>query len=276
MLSAVFAEEASERIEKTVSYILEHPTEFTPEAVGADIRDEVIQQLRGGLTDVDISHWSEKCVALIRMGDEKTIAKTMRARKEAIEKVGKSESIGGDGFPVQPLLISFLAEDFFREDGDEWTTRMNDDQLVLSLPISIGSATDVLRLMRKSSVFSPEVKAWLGSADGKFSFRTLDMAKFRSLMRQWWRENESHFAEKDYAAVKPGASLAGVLKPDDTEAPATSQQPPTSPALTGDPSPTTAVATDTQSSPYILPAAVGLSALAIAAAAFVFRRKKSD
>jgi hypothetical protein len=83
---------------------------------------------------------------------------------------------------------------------------------VRSTPISIGSAEYALKIMERSQSFNPEVKEWAGQAWKTFNYTTLDMPKFRSLMRKWWRENESHFAARNYKAVKPGGSWAEVLK----------------------------------------------------------------
>jgi hypothetical protein len=255
---------------------------ITPEMVDPAIRDEVVVQLRAKLRSDDVTIPVDVSISLILLGDEETIAKWMKASKAAQLKEGKNKSIGSDGLPVQPLLIPYLAEDFFRDDGEEWTATIIDDQMVLSEPISIGSIMAVLSLLRRSPAFSPEVKTWLYSAKGRFLYSNLDMLKLRNLMRQWWRENEGHFAAKDYAAVKPGASLAGVLKFDSLEALAASRKTlkaaaptapePSTPAPTT-PTPNTAVIATTQSSPYLIPAAVGLSAMAMAAAFFLWRKK---
>lgn len=221
---------------------------ITPYGVDSTVRDEVIAKLKTKLTPAQIENWGNVCVSLVLFGDEETIAKAMNARRARVLQVGRSESFGGDFRPVQPALIPYIVEDFFREDGEEYKIWKNDDQWVVSLPISIGSASDVLSLLRRSPAFSSKVKAWVGSGGSGFSFRTIDMRKFRDVMRQWWRENESHFAAKNYAAVKPGASLSEVVKP----------------------------GIDSRSNSNIIPTAVGLSALAIATAAFASWPKKSE
>ena len=94
----------------------------------------------------------------------------------------------------------------------EWTTRINDDQMVLSVPISIGSAVSVLGIMRRSSAFSPEVKEWLDSAKGDFIYSYLDMQKFRNVMRQWWREINVPFRRMSFSTARPMVTIGRSMR----------------------------------------------------------------
>ena len=167
-----------------------------------------------------------------------------------------------------------MAEDFFREDGEEWEIGMRDTDIrTSSMPISIGSILDVLSILQRSSAFNEDVKKWVEGSLG-VSISKLDMPKCRNLMRTWWRENEGHFAKRDYAAVKPGAPLgrnlakSGVYENDPAYQPQPTESAPSA-AFT----PSKSGSTEPRSSSHILAVTIGLSILAIVTCAFVFRWK---
>ena len=260
--------------------------------VTPEIRDEVIMYLRRGADGADPDSGIKSGLGpspnsydlLLRLGDEQTMMEEVEAyRNDAAEHGKASMKVSRWAETAQPLLIPMIAEDFYRDDGDEITFDQIDD---LSRPkgsLSAGSALRAVVILQNSPAFSQEVRTWAretydgykiieaGIADGNRG----NVSRFLQVMRTWWRGNESHFAAKDYAAVNPGAALAEVVKRNNIEAPTSSQMPPIAPALTGAPSPAIAIAAESQSSPYIIPAAVGLSVLAITAAALLYRRKKN-
>ena len=198
----------------------------------------------------------------------------MRRAREARVKAGRYESGGGNFYP-QPLLIPHMAEDFFREDGNGWEIGMRDTDIRTSfMPISIGSILDVLSILRRSPAFNEDVKKWVEDSLG-VSISKLDMPKCRNLMRMWWRENEGHFAKRDYAAVKPGAPLGrNLAKPGAYENDPAYQPKPTTSAPVATFPPPKAASSEPDSISYIFVTAISLSILVIAASAFFVRSRK--
>jgi hypothetical protein len=111
LLECVVPAQSGYSVAEIISFV-EH-NYITPEMVNPAIREEVVAQLRAKLRADNINIPENVSGSLILLGDDQTIAKVMEKRREAILKVGKSQSIGGDFGPSHPLLIPYLAEDFF-------------------------------------------------------------------------------------------------------------------------------------------------------------------
>lgn len=245
---------------------------LTPGRVRPEIRDEVIVHLRAKLHPDDPCFPMYTSDSLVALGDEQTIERVIRQIKEKAAKTGTWYSIGQYSYP-QPLLIPYLAEDFFRDDGDtidEQVTRRDLDHL----QISIGRVLDVLNILRRSPAFSEDMHKWSENTIA-VPLKLLDISKCRQVMRSWWLENKEHFAKRDYASVRPGAPLgrniakAGAYDNDPAYA---SQPTPNVPAAIAAPS--TAVPRELGSKPHGFITVVALSILAIAAGGFYFLRKK--
>lgn len=98
----------------------------------------------------------------------------------------------------QPLLIPLIADDLKIEEVAEWQLLGGD---VLVWPRSVASAQIISCILMNSPVFRDDVKK---SASGHFrSMNSQAVEEERKAFRQWWQENEGHFAKKDYAAVRP-------------------------------------------------------------------------
>ena len=143
------------------------------------------------------------------------------------------------------------------------------------IPLSSAAATAILHVIANTDAFSAETRIWAQAVPAQIEPSVEGRLEYIEMMRNWWRENERHFQAKDYAAVKRGAPLSEPKPPEDTEPPAASEPLPTVPTVPTPPSPSAVVSIPSDSSPYIIPVAIGLSALLIAATIFIFRRKKS-
>lgn len=246
---------------------------LTPSRVRPEIRNEVIVQLRAKLLPDDPYFPRHASDSLVSLGDEQTIEKIMRLTRESRLKVGR-DAYNGDPPYSQPLLIPYWAEDFSREDGEEWEMAFDDGRRVYYVPISIGSVLRVLSILRKSAAFNEDVHKWVEGGIGILP-RHLDMPKCRNIMRTWWRENEGAFTRRDYSAVKPGAPLGRNLAKAgayDNDPAYTSQPTPNVPVAIAAPS--TALPSELGSKPHGFITVVALSILAIAAGGFYFLRKK--
>ena len=283
-------------VEEVVS-LADHNT-LTPKMVPTEIRNEVIVRLRAKLRLTDeygfIPH--DVCESLVALGDEQTIERVMHEFRENARKGTGTQSLGNNVYP-QPLLIPYLAENFFLEDGDVIDT----DKIWVSssnLQFSIASILDVFGIIRRSSAFNADLKEWV-KAEPSIPLRILDVPKCREVMRTWWRENEEHFAKRNYAAVKPGAPLGkNLVKADASKddafyrawlaasaSDADSTQTPTAPnsrdqvissgSVDHSSEPQT-LSTGTDPHPFLITAAITLSVLATVAGFFALRRKKEQ
>lgn len=258
--------------------------------VTPDIRDEVIMYLRRGAEGADaitgrtnyLGPDRTSAMLLIRLGDEQQMKKAMdRYRQEAENsghtlnpEPGIAQEMTGTG---QPLMIPLFAPDFFRNDGDHIRLYSDGDMTFWESPLSISSIFSTLSVIQKSSEFSNELRGWARAIDEEFARRLYKMPPhlgiFKSIMQQWWRENEKHFAAKDYAAVKPGAPVAETLKPAESPAEATPKAAAEVPVPPAPASPPTVVQKSPSNARYYIVAVI-LSVLALAAIVFV--RKKAD
>lgn len=96
----------------------------------------------------------------------------------------------------EPWVIEEVAPDLFRE--EEIPPARGD---LPELPISHGSAALIVANLRQASIYREEVLQWAKQTN------LHDQPAIRGVMRDWWRENERFFKEKNYLAVKPGRAL---------------------------------------------------------------------
>ena len=102
----------------------------------------------------------------------------------------------------EPWVIEEVAPDLFREEkipparGD-----------LPELPVSHGAAALIVANLRQASIYREEVLQWAKQTN------LYDQPAIRGVMRDWWRENERFFKEKNYLAVKPGRALEPLHPP---------------------------------------------------------------
>jgi hypothetical protein len=94
----------------------------------------------------------------------------------------------------EPWVVEELAPEMFRE--EEFTNLVQGD--ILNYPLSYGVAGLIIANLQNATIYSDEVLQW--------AKRTSPHAlpQLRAAMRDWWRENERFFKEKNYRAVRPG------------------------------------------------------------------------
>ena len=160
---------------------------------------------------------------LLQMGDEATIERYIKEfQTQGIIVYGAIPSESG-----QARFIEVFAPVIFR-----------DEPLVYSggdtpgPPQTYGMTVAIIRLLRESPQLSPEVRHWALSLNEK------ELEKNRTLLQKWWRANERHFHERNYAAAQPPPESAAPPSPADTSQPQPNTQP------TSTPSPTATVLTD--------------------------------
>ena len=131
---------------------------------------------------------------LLNLGDEKTMRKLAKSwnmgsttKGEALQESGRPEVIP----MIAPTL--FLGEDY--EEGGYDVRR---------IPHSFYTATVIRNLIKRSTVFSPEVLRWVQEIHPKTKEEVIEC---RQIFREWWKENEQHFQKKQYEAVKPGRGM---------------------------------------------------------------------
>lgn len=98
----------------------------------------------------------------------------------------------------EPWVIQEVAQDMFRE--EEWMTVPDGD--IGDPPLSYGAASLIMENLQHSTIYREEVLQWAKRTNADA------LPELRGVMRDWWRENERFFKEKNYQAVKPGRTLA--------------------------------------------------------------------
>ena len=271
------------------NYLHGDPKGSELQVVTPEIREQVVLRLRryaygfdsetGAKTDN--SRDSSALVVLLRLGDLQTIKEMMNEYHQSPGEWDRGYRAEGlvdlndrdFAESAQPLLIPYLAREFFRDDLHLAPDENEKTDLV---PASVGSGYYAVSIMKNSPVFSANVRKWADKAYFALRLHTgRDIVKYQQVMQQWWRDDAKHFETKDYAAVKPGVPLVSAfVEPKPLVAVEASQQPmasaelplATAPAAQPAPAPST-------SSPLIYPLAIGFTALLLGALAFFLRRK---
>ena len=161
---------------------------------------------------------------LLQVGDESTIERFVK-RYQSGEYVTDEMIHSG-----QAIFIEVCAPNMFR---DEPLVFSEGDTPGLA-PLSYGTAHILVLLLRASPQLSPEVRHWALSLNEK------ELEKNRTLLQKWWRANERHFHERNYAAVQPPPDASASPSPADTFPPSPNTErsetpPPAAPAAAGPP-----------------------------------------
>lgn len=93
----------------------------------------------------------------------------------------------------EPWAIEAVAAELFRE--EKFTTGGSD---LVRVPISFATADLIVRNLQNSDIYSDKVLAWSKRLNPD------DWIGPLPIIRDWWRENERFFKEKNYKAVQPG------------------------------------------------------------------------
>ena len=80
---------------------------------------------------------------------------------------------------------------------------MNDDRLIdlkgQGFTPPFAATETIVLILQNAPQFSPEVRAWARNA-----MAMGDFYQSRAIMQEWWQQNEQHFKDRDYLAVRPG------------------------------------------------------------------------
>ncbi len=207
----------------------EKPWEADLTLVTEQNRDKVFTVLRG-IADGEITQIgkssmgeSDAAMVLMRLGDIPTIERQIAIFREYKGRDAWQHIPQYFEWSRQPLIIPYLAEDLFLPGSVTEGTGFSSGGEVLIPNRSTYAGLTALRIIEASEgIFSPEVKQW---ASDTHDLLFKDRNAFREQMRTWWKQNEEHFKNRDYAAVQP-------LQPEPAATPVAT------PALTPIPSPT--------------------------------------
>ena len=124
---------------------------------------------------------------LLQVGDEATIRAYIQVLSQG---VGLDYAVLDSGEPrfIEPLAALLLREEPFVLSGGDAPTP----------PKSFSAATFIQHLIMDSPQFDSNVRNWARSLDGN------DLVRLRSVLRTWWRANESALKRQDFGAVKRG------------------------------------------------------------------------
>lgn len=197
-----------QQIDRVISYLRGDWTNSDLSVVTPEIRDQVIQRIRkyaGGPFDEINGAGRIDYILLIRLGD-------METTRQIVDST-RSSQLTGKGWAfydalvaaAQPAVITLIAEDFFRDDGDKITPTLIGDEADYIRPLSIEMCRVAFGIVARSELFTPETKEW-----AKKNLEWADSsapALFREIAQEWWASNKAQFLANDYRAVKPGRTL---------------------------------------------------------------------
>lgn len=201
------ASQAASETEQLVLRILEKPgrktdlSGVTPTNRGAvimllrDIATQKVEKIGTVLPDYIGAE-----VVLLRLNDTETIARLTDDYKRNYGSRGSFWLAEHLEWGAQAAVIPYLADDFFRDDGERSTIVREGSGGIRVMPRSVFSSLTILRIAKVSEQFSPEMRAW---AKQRLMASIYPLDSFRTDMRVWWRQNEAAFAKGDYHAVRP-------------------------------------------------------------------------
>ncbi len=134
---------------------------------------------------------------LLYLGDPQIVAETVKASLESDPL--QPNTAGEDLYwAALPEVIPMVAPRIFVDEPYVFTSFGDNGGTV---PKSYGCTGLIRWTLETSPVFSDEVRKW---AKVHFGVQTQLLLP---VMRQWWKENEPFFKEKNYRAVKPGIDI---------------------------------------------------------------------
>jgi len=200
-------------------------------------RDEVVRVLReierGNISKIGRTIVDRRGaqIALLRVGDDEAL-------RQVVEQFRSYDSrYAWEGVPKameysrQPKLIPYLSEEFFREEDPTKILRSRPQLLnpqtagspteatIIVPPRSVYAGTIAMRIIMKSSSFTPEMQEW---ADSMIDMRINDTDSFQRSLRGWWIANKEHFEDENYKLVtseiaEPETQKVGALPVEQAE-----------------------------------------------------------
>jgi len=178
-----------------------------------DQKDAVIRRLREIATlkqgSVEIGdtlvHVMAADLLLLRLGDKFTMERMVQDYRAYNSTASWSYDQSQFEYSRQPLLIPYLAEDFYLEEdptkGITVRPPPGSAEFGVSVPSrSVFSGVTVVRIVEEAPEFTQEMKAWAKQAS---ALRRESSVRFRNLMRVFWEKNKAAFGRGDYHAVVP-------------------------------------------------------------------------
>ncbi len=134
---------------------------------------------------------------LLYLGDPEIVAKTVAA---SLASDPLQPDLAGQELykAALPEVIPMVAPRIFVDEPYVFTSFGDNGG---TIPKSYGYAGLIRSTLEKSPVFGDEVRNW-----AKLHWRVTSQ-QLLPVMRQWWKENEPFFKEKNYRAVKPGIDI---------------------------------------------------------------------
>lgn len=227
------------------------------QAMNPELKAPVIRAIAGIAVRQEKAYREQYYDIMFDLGDEATV-------KKYAEAYLKDSNFSGAGlFPTcqNPHVIELIAPAIFREEG--WVTKGP------YTAQSFSASKLILEMLGQTPGFDSDVINWARRV--RTQIRTL--YDVRDVMRDWWRENEKFFKERNYQAVRPGRDIKPVAEAE------LAAEVPTAPATTPEPvSPksmpvaSTPGESPTPSSGFLWTCAAGAIALLVSLVVFWKRR----
>ncbi len=119
-------------------------------------------------------------------------------RKKAIERFRRIRFYYSELVDLgEPWVIEELAQELFR--NEEFANFLDGD--IINYPLSYAVSGLIIANLQHATIYSDDVLEW--------AKRTSPYAlpELRAAIRDWWRENERFFKEKNYKSVRPGREV---------------------------------------------------------------------
>lgn len=191
--------ERFERIERAYSAATHQPLRFDPNTVDADIRGDVLAELRRRAMPAG----TQSQTALLHIWDKEYVEMW-----KVTPALFRSDSVRYSG---QPRLIPYLIDKALEDDGvksySETVRSIGDTSIGGSTPPT-GSREVILEILKNSHEVSGDVRVWASAngADGLL-YRSKP-SDSRKMITEWWAANKGHIENERFDLVRPGAYLS--------------------------------------------------------------------
>jgi len=172
--------------------------------VGNPIRLEMLAEVRSALTNesLQLQYGKSRITLLgVELGDEKLLEQFLASEFAAPSGGASVATARLLATGTEPSIIKALSRYLVL---DEPTTELFVQEHTRQR-LSVAATRIILSVAIGAEQLPPAVRDWAAS---EFYAIAYDFERTRSVVRQFWQENTTHFAEKNYQAVKPPTSTA--------------------------------------------------------------------
>jgi hypothetical protein len=192
----VFSSLRADDVQKVTDKIISHDTSHADlSGINSANRSQVIAYARS-----IIDGGFGPRILLLRLGDEPTIQDTIERYRPYDTSDAKDMAFIIARSP-QPLLVPWLASDLYLPD-DQFPPHATHSGFCTE--VSFGrrwdSAVLIVEVLKDSSEFSPELRAWATIFQRQ---RFAGKEVFIEPLKRWWEQNADKFKNHDYESVKP-------------------------------------------------------------------------